>query len=187
MKNIVVAIFLLSPFCVFANEFEEVLTAFATNEAREIASNADIIKAINEQNIKNNDLTEAQILALDVEWRSKIGEADAKIITEKLNSPIAQKLVEIQNKSEGTITEVFIMDNKGLNVAQSAITSDYWQGDEDKWQKTYLMGPNIYHISDVEEDESTQMFQSQVSHSITDPSTGKVIGAITIGINVEEL
>ena len=79
------------------------------------------------------------------------------------------------------------MDDKGLNVAQSSVTSDYWQGDEAKWQKTFQAGPNAYHIGDVEEDESTQMFQSQVSYAITDPASGKVIGAITVGVNVEEL
>lgn len=79
------------------------------------------------------------------------------------------------------------MDNKGLNVAQSEITSDYWQGDEEKWQDTYLKGPSAYLIGEIEEDESTQMFQSQISHSVVDPSSGKVIGAITIGVNVEAL
>ena len=79
------------------------------------------------------------------------------------------------------------MDNKGLNVGQSDVTSDYWQGDEAKWKKTFLVGPNAVFIDKVEEDESTQQFQSQVSLSIVDPATNIVIGAITIGIDVEVL
>ena len=42
-------------------------------------------------------------------------------------------------------------------------------------------------IGDVELDESTQTFQSQLSMSITDQATGKVIGAITVGIDVESI
>ena len=187
MKIVVAITCLLIPFCSFANEFKAALTDFVTNDAQAIVTNPDIINAIKKQNMKNSQLSNADILTLDKQWRAQLGEKNATLITDKLNQPLSKKLVVIQEKSEGKITEIFVMDNKGLNVAQSAITSDYWQGDEAKWQKTYSVGPNAYHISDVEEDESTQMFQSQISHTITDPATGKAIGAITIGINVEEL
>ena len=79
------------------------------------------------------------------------------------------------------------MDNHGLNVAQSVETSDYWQGDEAKWQKTYGNGSGDIHISEVEFDESTGSYQSQVSMPIKDPATGELIGAITFGINVQSL
>ena len=36
-------------------------------------------------------------------------------------------------------------------------------------------------------DESTQTLQAQVSVTIVDPETHQVIGAVTIGVNVEEL
>ncbi|MEM8755288.1 MAG: hypothetical protein AAGF90_20180, partial [Pseudomonadota bacterium] len=74
---------------------------------------------------------------------------------------------------------------KGLNVGQSAKTSDYWQGDEAKWRETYLVGPDAIHVSDVEEDESTQTFQIQVSLPIVDG--GAPIGAVTVGVDVEHL
>jgi hypothetical protein len=44
------------------------------------------------------------------------------------------------------ITEMFVMDAKGLNVGQSDVTSDYWQGDEAKWQKTYGAGPGVVFV-----------------------------------------
>ena len=77
--------------------------------------------------------------------------------------------------------------DKGLNVGQSDPTSDYWQGDEAKWKKTFKVGPNAVHVSEAEMDDSTQMLQSQASVTITDPATGKAIGAITVGINLNEL
>ena len=79
------------------------------------------------------------------------------------------------------------MDNKGLNVAQSVETSDYWQGDEAKWQQTYSVGPDALHISEVEFDDSTGFYQSQASLAIKDPATNEVIGAVTFGINVQNL
>lgn len=93
----------------------------------------------------------------------------------------------VREDSQGLITEVFIMDNRGLNVGQSDLTSDYWQGDEAKWQKTYQMGPDAVFVDEVELDESSQRFQTQVSFSITDLVSGEVIGAVTIGIDAEGL
>src|SRR3546814_10661759 len=79
------------------------------------------------------------------------------------------------------------MDDKGLNVGQSDVTSDYWQGDEAKWQKTYSVGPNAIFVDKVDQDESTQKFQTQVSMSVVDPASGKAIGAVTVGLDVEML
>ncbi|QJY41213.1 hypothetical protein HND97_14885 [Vibrio cholerae] len=109
------------------------------------------------------------------------------MIQSVLNTTAAQRLMEIQNASNGKITEVFVMENKGLNVAQSEVTSDYWQDDEAKWQNTYSKGVGAFDISDIEEDESTQVFQAQVSYTVVNPSSGEAIGAITVGINVDAL
>ena len=65
------------------------------------------------------------------------------------------------------------------------MTSDYWQGDEEKHQLTFGAGPNAIHVSEVELDESTQSYQAQVSFTIIDPATGAGIGAATIGLNAE--
>jgi hypothetical protein len=66
------------------------------------------------------------------------------------------------------------------------VTSDYWQGDEAKWQKTFSMGPDAVFVDEIEKDESTQALQSQISVTIKD-SSGAAVGAITIGLNVEKL
>ena len=87
----------------------------------------------------------------------------------------------------GLYTEIIVMDNKGLNVGQSDVTSDYWQGDEDKWRKTFLVGPKSMHIDDIGRDESTHRLQSQISLPVVDPVTKKPIGAITVGIDVSRL
>jgi len=79
------------------------------------------------------------------------------------------------------------MDAKGLNVGQSDPTSDYWQGDEAKWQKTFSAGADAVFVDEVEQDESTQQLQSQASFTISDPETGEPIGAATAGINLEML
>ena len=113
--------------------------------------------------------------------------ASKPTIDKVLGNSLSTFLKAKQAAGNGLYTEIFVMDNKGLNVGKSNITSDYWQGDEPKWQETYSKGAGSIHISEVEEDESTQTYQSQLSLPIVDPATQAVIGAITIGINVEGL
>lgn len=150
-------------------------------------SDPTIIAAIKAQNEKHASLSEEEIVALDNQWREQ-ADADSKpMIDELLSRDVSKLLMEKQEASTGLISEAFIMDSKGLNVGQSAETSDYWQGDEDKWQKTYLVGPDAIFVDGVEVDDSSGALQSQVSLPITDPDSGDVIGAITLGINVDSL
>lgn len=67
------------------------------------------------------------------------------------------------------------------------MTSDYWQGNEAKWQKTFLADQDAVQVSEVTFDESAKKYQSQVSLPITDPATGEMIGAATVGVYVNAL
>ncbi|MGL4235821.1 type IV pili methyl-accepting chemotaxis transducer N-terminal domain-containing protein [Tabrizicola sp.] len=164
------------------------LQTYADTELVKWVQNPDLIAAINEQNRRNANLTQEDIDALDKEWRAEAkGEVTGDLISTTLALPMSEWLLEQQNGTAGFVTEVFVMDNKGLNVAQSAVTSDYWQADEDKWQLTYANGGQSLHISEVEYDDSAKTYQSQISLPIFDPATGELIGAVTFGINVQSL
>jgi len=171
----------------FANEFAPAISEHANTEVKKWLGDAQIVNAVKAQNIANAGLSEADIIKLDKTWRAETSASAQPMINKVLNNSLSAYLKQRQEASAGLYTEIFVMDNKGVNVGQSAITSDYWQGDEAKWQKTYQAGAGAIHISDVEEDESTQTFQSQLSLPVVDPVTGTVIGAVTIGVNVEGL
>jgi hypothetical protein len=163
------------------------LEAYARGELTTWLNDPALIEAIKTQNDLHANLSEDEVIALDQEWRAEAGAGGGPLITKLLAHPVSAWLRGQQTATAGFVTEVFIMDDKGLNVAQSVETSDYWQGDEAKWKETYAVGPDALHISDVEFDDSTGFYQSQASLSIKDPETGQVIGAITFGINVQNL
>jgi hypothetical protein len=158
---------------------------FAAAQAQAWVAHPVVISAIKAQNAKNGGLSEAEILSLDTQWRDELKTNTIPMIDAILALPVSQHLREHTEASGGQITEVFVMDQVGLNVGQSGITSDYWQGDEAKFQQTYPMGAGAMHVSDVELDESTQTYQAQVSMTITDPESNMAIGAVTFGINVD--
>jgi hypothetical protein len=162
------------------------LKAYAQTEVAQWLDNPELIAAIKEQNAQNANISAIQIENIDQQWRAEVKSDGAKpLVDQTLATPMSLWLKEKQELSGGLINEVFVMDNKGLNVAQSATTSDYWQGDEPKWQETFGNGSGKIHISEVEFDESSGSFQSQVSLPVRDPADGSLIGAVTVGVNVQ--
>jgi len=170
-----------------AEPHEAPMRDFAINTVSSWISNPMVVEAIKVQNDKHANLSQDEIDKLDKQWRAETGSSDRPLIDTVLAKALSDFLADAKNRTGGLVTEVFVMDNKGLNVGQSDVTSDYWQGDEAKWKKTFLVGPDAMFIDEVEQDESTQTFQSQLSMSIVDPATGKVIGAITVGVNIDAL
>ncbi|MFZ2100965.1 MAG: hypothetical protein WAU86_10420 [Oricola sp.] len=163
------------------------VTEYANANILPWLSDAAVIGAVKAQNDANAALTQADVDALDKEWRAGVDGGDTKLIDTVVGNGLSDFLREKQQASNGVITEIFVTDAKGLNVGQSDITSDYWQGDEGKWQKTFGTGDaKAIFVDEAEKDESTQMLQSQVSMTVADES-GAPIGAVTVGINLNAL
>jgi len=163
------------------------MTEFAKSTVKQWISDPALVEAVKAQNAKHAGLSQADIDKMDKDWRAQTDASSKPMIDAVLSNALSSYLRKQKDSTQGLVTEVFVMDNRGLNVGQSDVTSDYWQGDEAKWQKTYQAGPNAIFVDDVEMDESTQTFQSQLSMSIVDPATGQVIGAITVGVNIDAL
>ena len=163
------------------------MTDFANSTVKQWIADDAVVSAVKAQNAKHAGLSQADIDNMDKDWRAQTDAASKPMIDAVLGNALSAYLRGQKDSTQGLVTEVFVMDNRGLNVGQSDVTSDYWQGDEAKWQKTYSAGPGAIFVDEVEMDESTQTFQSQLSMSIVDPATGDVIGAITVGINVDAL
>ena len=169
------------------DEFTAPLTALGQSDIAAFAANPILIEAINAQNAVSGSYDQAKIDALDTQWRAEVDAAAKPLIDATLGNAASAYLKTVQDESMGKYTEIFVMDAKGLNVAQSTLTSDYWQGDEDKFSASFGAGADAVHIGEIEQDESTQAFQSQVSVPISDPATGALIGAITVGVDVSML
>lgn len=168
------------------NEFAEPLTALAQGQLKEIASNPVLVAAVEAQNATTSGYDQARIDELDTQWRAEVDASAKPLIDATLANEASVYLAKVQQESGGMFTEIFATDAKGLNAAQSTVTSDYWQGDEDKFTKSFGAGADAVFLGEVEEDESTQTFQSQVSITIVDAS-GAPIGSLTVGVDLSTL
>lgn len=140
-----------------------------------------LVSAVEAQNAANAKLTNLDIDKLDIGW---IERTDKKLIDSKMNNDLSTFLRTKKEAGQGVIFEAFVFDQMGLNVGQTDMTQDYYQGDEAKYWKTFMAGPGAMFVDQVGEDDGRRV--SQASVTITNPQ-GKPIGAMTVGIDVDKL
>jgi hypothetical protein len=152
----------------------------ANSTLAKLGTDPVIVAAVKAENSKGKTL--AQIKEMDEKWKAHAG--IASYMQAMMDSECGKRLQAIQS-SAPYYSEIFVMDNQGANVAMTDKTSDYWQGDEAKFQKSFNGGAGSVFVDDVEFDDSTQAYLVQVSVPVKDG--GKVIGAITFGINADKI
>jgi hypothetical protein len=154
------------------------------SEVVKLAANApEVIAAVQEQNAANSGITPDQIEALDRQWRAEQKVKGGPLSNAKMFNATSEFLKGFKTAANGPIVEIFIMDNKGLNVAQTDPTSDYMQGDEDKWQKTFGAGPWMTFVDEPEEEEGKKTVQ--VSTTLVDNDVA--IGAMTVTLDLAKV
>ena len=142
-------------------------------------------QAVAAANTRNRGRTLATIKELDERWIATQG-SDPQF-QPYFNNEASTKLRQIKSASDGLYSEIFLMDNQGCIVSLSDATSDYWQGDEAKFKVSYADGRGYIFIDKVEYDESARVNLVQISLPITEPGSRVVIGAITVGININRI
>ena len=97
-----------------------------------------------------------------------------------VQAPCSGKVRELV-KDDALVVEAFVMNNRGTLVCSLAETSDYWQGDEPKWQKTFVEGRDAF-VEEPAFDASTGKYAIQVSVPIAE--AGARIGAVTLTLKL---
>lgn len=180
--NATAAFCLMAGAATAANPYSETLKSLVETTISTWVSDPAVVAAIIAQNETTASYSDDQIAELDTLWQSGTAEG-RKFIDGVWHNALSEQLKGYKNQSPELFSEIFVVDGRGLNVGQSNITSDYFQGHEAKWQVPHDIGE--VHFGDVEFDESSQKYLSQVSAPIM--HNGAFIGTITVGVNVEGL
>ena len=136
-------------------------------------------------NLENRD---EEIEKKDEEWilaeNDQLPDFGEKILQNKISTSFRDK-IEFFNEKTGYVLlgEIFVTNSYGVNVAQSGKTSDYKQNDEAWWQIAKQYGT---HVSDVELDESADIYSSSISLKIEDRD-GSNLGIIKTVWNFDEI
>lgn len=165
---------------------DELVTDAFIEETRQWLEVPVVRITVKSRNAEAADVGQNAIDELDKQWRAERSKDDQPLITSVLSNPLSSYLTRIQANSLGLYSEIFVMDKNGLNAGQSAITSDYWQGDEDKFQKTFSVGKGAVFLGEPELNEDTATWRGQINLTVHSES-GEPIGAATVEVNLTEL
>lgn len=107
------------------------------------------------------------------------------LISNELSDDIRKNFVEKINPktSQSVFVELFLTNQYGANVAQSGITTDYRQDDEDWWKKAKENGINI---GKTEYDESSKTDIISIGIKITDDD-GNFAGVLKAALSVRSI
>ena len=145
-----------------------------------MALNPALIQAVRRQNAESLEMND--IKQRDNEWKAT---KDLTPFKRSLQENGAGKMLKRYVNRNPSLNEAFLTDNKGANVAAFPATSDYWQGDEEKWTESFNEGAGQLFLGPVERDESTNTFAVQVSAPLF--HQGETIGVLVVGVTLDYL
>lgn len=134
-----------------------------------------IIEAVKEQNKKSMSLDE--IKRIDRDWV----EGKSETFIKSLQTNKAGMFLHDKIKTNKTLyVEAFLCDSQGAVVGEYPQTSDYWQGDEEKFTNCFNNGQGKVFINPLVFDESTNTYSVQISLPVIDQQ--QTIGVLIVGI-----
>jgi hypothetical protein len=147
----------------------------------ELAANKSVIRAVQTENEKALSLD--RIKEIDAEW---VGSANLTPFKKSLQkSEVGRYFKSMVEFNESIYTEIFLTDNKGATVAAYPATSDYWQGDEEKWRQAFNDGSGKVYVGPVSFDESTKEESVQICVPVM--VGDEAIGVLIVGLKLTYL
>jgi hypothetical protein len=144
--------------------------------AEAVARDPDVRRAVADSNTRAESLAEIQ--RKDAQWTSDPKYPLRQQIVGRPCSIKVRKLLA----GDPAVVEALVMDDRGALVCATVETSDYWQGDEAKWQKTFKEGRESF-VDAPALDASTGVYAVQISVPITE-GAGRT-GAVTLTLKLK--
>ena len=170
-----------APFSLSKSEEKQILDRLSSS-AKTLLNLPSLVEQVQISN--ESPLSESEIKKLDQLWIKESKQVEHPDGLTMLNLPLSKVFKKWQSQFKGVVTELILTDNQGKNIAISKLTSDYWQGDENKFTKTFKQSKD-FNFDSVTYDASTHHFQVQLSFPVLDDNNSH-IGVLILGVDVEK-
>lgn len=142
-----------------------------------LALNPLLINAVRQQNSEALDMK-------TIEQREQEWKAGSQSIELKISMLMGDHATVMQRFIDGNrgLSDIYLTDNQGANVAAYPLTDDYWQGDEEEWAMSFNNGSGQVFIGSLEQDKKTNSLFTHVSAPVLDRN--KTIGVLVVGVRL---
>jgi len=129
------------------------------------------------------------VMTIDSKWQALAPLAMPELAARILALPGSRALEAWHRSRDGLVTEAMLINRMGTVAAMSRLTSDYWQGDEPKFQLA-MQGAGgdpgrALFISPIRYDSSTGRFQIDVSAPVLSGNGDQPEGVVVVGLDIE--
>lgn len=137
-----------------------------------------LVKKLNDNNKKT---TLDEIMDRDRAWQKMDGMDN--FIKSFMTNECARAIFNFQQQHD-EFTEIFITDSRGALIGITNRTSDYYQADEEWWQKTYNGGKGLIYFGEIEYDESSKTEAIGLFVPILDPQSKEILGIMKAVLSI---
>jgi len=142
---------------------------------RKVISDPELVRAISAKNKVTE--SESEVKKKDADWQR---DRELPLRKQISSNECAVRLKEVVQE-DPAISEAYLMDNRGALVCSLGDVSDYWQGDEPEFQRTFGQGQFLF-VGDPAADPLTGDWTVPISMVVLDGPTK--VGAATLTLRV---
>jgi hypothetical protein len=143
-----------------------------------------VVRQSNGQKFTQQEL-QKNVQEIEDQWRAM--DPEKSRFLQNILENAASQFLRDYNGVVAAFREIMVTDVHGRLVAATNKSSDYFQADERWWSYTYLEGSGNRFISDIQFDESANVYGVEVAQPIKDSSTQAVIGIMKVIVDRHEI
>jgi len=142
-----------------------------------------VSRASESMRVESHEEMKTVVDAIEARWPTMA--ADDPFMRAILTNEIAGQLNSFRALHQ-VFAEIFVTDANGRLLASTDKTSDYWQADEEWWQRGFSLPLRSHYVEGIQYDESARVFSLDVAMPIRDrtkvdaPLLGVLKGVIDV-------
>lgn len=151
-----------------------------------MAAQATIVSGVTASNTASVNIRGKALRALDNQWQQQVAIGKGPLLSKTMDNPLVQALKADIAKSDGRFVSALVMNNKGMNVAQTAVTQHYLQANRSVWHKPYRGSADTVYISRSYLDKQTGQRAVTISVPVLNQQH-QAIGALAVNVDYNRL
>jgi len=147
----------------------------------------DVVRTLRNYNEIHREMTRADIDGLEAIWQAELKSANRPLITGVVRNVTALRLQKVVRDSGRIVTDINLVDAKGMSIAQTTVFPSIWQRSAETIMNVATVSPNTVTIGDIEFDGSGQPSRFEAVFPVADPDTQELIGSVILFVDADAL
>lgn len=167
----------------FANSCESKILNILP-EIRTAIVQKEVVNTLRSYNRSRSDMTQADIDMMEATWQSELSSANQPLIRGVVRNIVALRMRKVIRDTGRVISEIRIIDAKGISIAQTSVGPNIWRPETEKIIRASMIDGDTVFIDKFKIGDSTW---AEINFTVADPDTNKPIGTVVITIDVAAL